>query len=52
MQNQILADTSFASLGARLQKTVEERKISAKQRVYKYQSDPPPAIVRSPHSAP
>lgn len=47
VQNQILADASFESLGNRLKKTVEERKISAKQRVYKYQSDPPPVIVRA-----
>lgn len=47
VQTQILPEQSFESLGNRLKKTVEERKISAKQRVYNYQTPPPPVIVRN-----
>jgi hypothetical protein len=47
VEKYIHQDTSFESLATRLRKTVEERKVSAKQRVYNYQTPPPPIIVRT-----
>jgi hypothetical protein len=46
MDNHVIPDPEFTSLGQRLKKEIETRKASPKGRVYTFHTQPPPVIVR------